>query len=446
MDGRLEHVLIQPSNIISTQAVSFRNGNPVLQFVIGEQDKYLLGGSVRLQGNIQFLTGAANLPPVNASNVALDCKTGIYGIISQVDLFSQRSRQNIESIRHYNRFMASFLPAQTSFQTALGSMGQTALTMPNHEVIRKGVVNNANGVDVASRQFTGSSFCVSIPTGLLNSQEPIPLSSKGWGLGGIICEITLENDSNCLYSTDGTVLEDTYYQLTNLALICELVTPSVDALSSLMTQKAGSLEYNSISSYYTSVNSTNALVNFNLGVSKALSCVFNVISSTSLNNTTRNGLACLPFLNSDGKVARLSQIIWTRGGVRFPNHYNIDTNIRNLQSTTTYNTADPEVARQALGSFMPVEDNKHTQFSPASINRDIPVAGADINDIAVGGWNWCYGQTWDSVSNEGIDFSSVSLGIQMDVALLTDNPQTIFLYVRHKNTLVFNEGGLQVIS
>ena len=390
MDGRLEHVLIQPSNIISTQAVSFRNGNPVLQFVIGEQDKYLLGGSVRLQGNIQFLTGAGALPPVNASNVALDCKTGVYGIISQVDLFSQRSRQNIESIRHYNRFMASFLPAQTSFQTALGSMGQTALTMPNHEIIRKGVVNNANGVDAASRQFTGSSFCVSIPTGLLNSQEPIPLSS-------------------------------------------------------LMTQKAGSLEYNSISSYYTSVNSTNALVNFNLGVSKALSCVFNVISSTSLNNTTRNGFACLPFTNTDGSVARLGQIIWTRGGVRFPNHYNIDTNIRNLQSTTVYNTADPEVARQALGSFMPVEDNKHTQFSPASINREIPV-GAAIDDIAVGGWNWCYGQTWDSVSNEGIDFSSVSLGIQMDVALLTDNPQTIFLYVRHKNTLVFNESGLQVIS
>ena len=73
-------------------------------------------------------------------------------------------------------------------------------------------------------------------------------------------------------------------------------------------------------------------------------------------------------------------------------------------------------------------------------------AGALIDDMANAGWMWCYGQTWDSVSNEGVDFGSVNLGIQMNIALTTDNPQTIFLFVRHKNTLVFNEGGLQVIS
>jgi hypothetical protein len=34
----------------------------------------------------------------------------------------------------------------------------------------------------------------------------------------------------------------------------------------------------------------------------------------------------------------------------------------------------------------------------------------------------------------------------MEVALTSDNPQTIFLFVHHKNTLVFNENGLQVIN
>jgi hypothetical protein len=446
MDGRLEHVFIQPSNIISTQSVSFKNGNPVLQFVIGEQDKYLIGSSVRLQGNIQFLEGSGTgVPPVSASNVCLDCKLGVYSVISQIDLFSQRTRQNCESIRHYNRFLSSFLPASTSKQMGMSHMNETALIFPNHEIVREGVVNNANGSAVADRQFKGNSFCISLPTGLLNSSEPIPLSSAGWGLGGLICEITLENDSQVLYSKDGNALTDCYYELSGLSLICELLTPSVDALSSLMSQKAGSLEYNSISSYYTSTNTTNSLVNFNLGTRKALSCFFNVIGSSSLNNTTRNGFACLPFLNSDGTVARLNQIVWTRGGVRFPNHYNIDTNIRDLVSTTEYNTCDPQVVRQALGSFLPFDENKNTQFGPDTINRNIPT-GASIDDIANAGWMWCYGQSWDSVSNEGIDFGSVNLGIQMDVELLTDNPQTIFLFVRHKNTLVFNEGGLQVIS
>ena len=446
MDGRLEHVFIQPSNIISTQAVSYKNGNPVLQFVIGEQDKYLIGSSVRLQGNIQFLEGSGTgVPPVSASNVCLDCKLGVYSVISQVDLYSQRTRQSVESIRHYSRFMSSFLPATTSKQAGMSHLNETALIYPNYEIVREGVVNNSNGSASADRQFKGSSFCIPIPTGLLNSKEPIPLSSAGWGLGGCILEITLDNDSQVLYSVDGNALTDCYYELSNLSLICELLTPSVDALSRLMTEKAGSLEYNSISSFYTSVNSTNALVNFNLGIRKALSCFFNVIGSSSLNNTTRNGFACLPFLNSDGSVARLSQIIWTRGGVRFPDHYNTDTNIADLVSTTEYDTADPQVVRKALGSFLPFDENKNTQFAPDTINRDVP-AGALIDDMANAGWMWCYGQTWDSVSNEGVDFGSVNLGIQMNIALTTDNPQTIFLFVRHKNTLVFNEQGLQVLS
>ena len=48
MDGSLEHQEIQPSNIISTGVVSFKNGNPVIQFIIGEQDKYLIGLSYHI--------------------------------------------------------------------------------------------------------------------------------------------------------------------------------------------------------------------------------------------------------------------------------------------------------------------------------------------------------------------------------------------------------------
>ena len=56
MDGRLEHLVIQPSNIISTGKVSFKNGNPVIQFIIGEQDKYLIGNSLAAKASvIKFL-------------------------------------------------------------------------------------------------------------------------------------------------------------------------------------------------------------------------------------------------------------------------------------------------------------------------------------------------------------------------------------------------------
>jgi len=448
MDGRLEHLQIQPSNIISTGVVSFKNGNPVIQFIIGEQDKYLIGNSLRFTGNIEILegVGAAARPPVNASTAAMDPKLGVYSVISEVAIFSQRSKQQIEHIRHYGRFLASYLPVLSSKQEGIGHMNKSQCSIPNAECERLGLVNNVNGSgNGTGTQFKGSSFCLHLPSGLLNSREPIPLSANGWGTGGLLLEITLENDSQVFGSNDGTTLSNVFYQLSNMNLICEVVNPSAEVLASLANQNQGSLEYNSISSYYTSVNSTNAIVNFNLGVSKALGAFFNVIPSQDLNNTRANGFACLPFTNSDGSVARLNQLVWTRGGVKYPYQFNIDTNVKDLALAVPYQVEDPQVIRNVIGAFMPCADVKNTQFSPITFTRDI---GADGDDKyqADAGTMFAVGTAFDNISNQGVDFSSVNLGIQMELGLTTDHPQTIFLFVRNKNTLIFNANGLQVLN
>ena len=41
---------IVPSNVTSNGSISFRDGNPVIQFIIGEQDRLLLGQSIRFTG------------------------------------------------------------------------------------------------------------------------------------------------------------------------------------------------------------------------------------------------------------------------------------------------------------------------------------------------------------------------------------------------------------
>ena len=449
MDGRLEHLQIQPSNIISTNKVSFRNGNPVIQFIIGEQDKYLIGNSLRFTGNIECLEGAnaaTARPPVNASTAAIDEKLGVYSVISEIAIFSQRSKQQIEHIRHYGRFLASYLPVLSSKQEGIGHMNKTQCSIPNNECERLGFVNNVNGSGGGvGTQFNGNSFCLHLPSGLLNSQEPIPLSANGWGVGGLMIEITLENDNQVFSSTDGAALSNVFYQLSNMNMICEVVNPSSDTLSSLSSQTQGSMEYNSISSYYTSVNSTNAIVNFNLGLTKCLGAFFNVCPSENLNNTKQDGFACLPFTNSDGSIARLNQLIWTRGGVKFPYQFNIDTNVKNLANSIKYNVEDPQVIMNVISSFMPVQNVKNTQLSPITFTRDIGADG-DNRYHADGGLMFGVGVPFDNISNAGIDFSSVNLGIQMELGLTTDYPQTVFLFVRNKNTLIFNQNGLQVIA
>jgi len=447
-EGSLQHLQIQPSNIISTGTVSFRNGNPVLQFIIAEQDKYLLGNSLRFTGNIQFFDNSA--VPVSASALSIDPKTSIYGCISELSLKSQRSKQVIERVAHYGRFLASYLPALETKQSAMSHLGETTCMMPNHEVQREGLVNNQNGVSATDRTTTGSAFALHLPCGLLNSKTPIPLSADGWGIGGLMLEITLQNDSQVLFANNGisASLTDAYYEMTNLNLICEVVNPSGEALAELQRQEGNTMEYNSISSYYTSVNSTNAILNFNLGLSKCLGCFFNVIPSAQLNNFANNGYACLPFTNTTGSVAQVRQVVFTRNGVKFPLQYNIDTNvnIRNMSSTDSANywSPDPQIVMNVLDSFMPFSENKRTQLSPITLSRNLELVG-DRN-IADGGPMFACGVNWDNISNVGVDFSSANLGIQMELGLTTDNPNTIFLFVHHKNTLVFSKNGLQVLN
>ncbi len=446
MDGSLEHQEIQPSNVVSTGEVSFKNGNPVIQFIIGEQDKYLIGSSLRFCGDIQFKDNG-NVP-VSGSELAVNSTLGAYGMIDQLSLSSQRSKQSIESIRHYGRFLATYLPTQSNIQESMGHMNAVSNMMPNIECERLGFVNNANGSAAADRHSQGSPFCLNLPSGLLNSQQPIPLSAT-WGVGGLLLEIRLTPDSQFLFAKNHASgsLTEPQYTLRNLKLIYECVNPSADVLSRLKSQSGNTLEYNSVSSYYTSVNSTNAIVNFNLGIKNCLSAFFNIIPSSRLNNLAEDGFATLPFVNSGTTgVAEIKQINFTRNGVKFPLQYNIDTNVnpKFIPTGTSYFPEDPQVLRNALDSLKPYSEYKKTQVSPTTYTR-----GLDTNsrDSAMPHQSLFFvGVNFDNISNQGVDFTNSTLGIQMELTLTTDNPQTLFLFVHNKNTLVFSPNGLQVVN
>ena len=51
-----QHIEIVPSNVTSDGTISFKDGQPVFQFIIGEQNRYLLGQSIRLVGEFNVLS------------------------------------------------------------------------------------------------------------------------------------------------------------------------------------------------------------------------------------------------------------------------------------------------------------------------------------------------------------------------------------------------------
>ncbi len=436
-----QHLEIVPSNVTSDGTISFSNGQPVIQFIIGEQNRHLLGQTIRLVGNFSVLSDTGSAGSANAE-LSLDGRTGIYSTIDQLVIKSQSTNQTIEHIRNYNRMMSSMINATHDLGDGMSCDNAKALSVLNSKAVKDAIVDNEANLG------TGSSFSIELPSGLFLGTGPIPLA-KDWGLGGLLIEVHLASDNNVLYSTDGdgTKISNAFYEYKNLALTCEVQTPTPDDLSRLqqMGPKGSTFEYNSISSYYTTIASSNAIINFSLGLSRVLSVFCNFITSSHINNRGYNGMSTWYPTNSDNTVAFVKQLVFTRGGERLPLEYNIDT-VQSRDSDNEY--PDAQIIRNYVNAIQAFPKNIKNQMKPENmVLTDIgPLTDAGYQKYIDGGAGVGVGVAFDTISNQGIDFSTTNFGINMDLNLITDNPQSVYMFVHSKQTLVFNQQGIQIIN
>ncbi len=434
--GQNVYMDVQPSNVVSTGKVSYKEGNPVIQFIIGENDLHLMGSSVRFCGNIAVYRDANKTIQTEASGnlICLDPKLGIYSIIDTLTLSSQVHKSTIERINNYNRFMSTYMPIMSSETEALGYLNSTTLVSPNIMTQRIEVCNNTNGSG-AVLHSEGSAFCVNLPCGLLGGRNPIPLSRNN-GIGGLLLEIQLAPDSQVFFSDDesSTGITDAFYELNNLKLIAEaqVVAPN--------TSVGNTFEYNSIHSYFNSINSTNAILNFNLGLSNVLGTFVNIVPSRYINNFANDGLGTTPILNSDDTVADIKTIVFTRGGVRFPLMYDIETQYKDDPDNFD---GDPQQLKNFVNALTPYYSLKHTQLSPHTYSNDIPLIPHFVKGP---GAIYGFGVAMDQISGQGVNFSNVNFGVQVENNLTTDSPNAFYLFARNRSTLVFTNNGVQVMN
>tara|TARA_R100001086_G_scaffold183067_2_gene102104 strand:+ start:1195 stop:2526 length:1332 start_codon:yes stop_codon:yes gene_type:complete len=438
------YIQLAPSNHPSNSTISYRDGNPVINFILGEQDRFLIGSSVRLVGNISVYktsdgAGFGNIP-LATDDLNISPKLGVYGILDQITLSSQKTKNVIESVRHYGRFLASYLPNVSSKQEALGHMSATSGMVPNVNLQQKTFPANVNGSASADRNFRGNSFCINLPTGFLMSRENISLSGRGGGIGGLEVACHLAPDSQFLNGS----WTNAFYQLTDVNLVCEVVNPSPDELSRMMSQTSATMEYNAISSYYQTIASSNAIINFRLGLSRVLGLFMSFIPSVALNNLAYDGYQTTPLINNlaTQEIAPIKQVIFTRGGERLPLMYNLDTNVRDDADSTI---SDPQVLRNLVNSFQNFMKTIKSQQSPITNDR-VDGGGTALTEYADAGKMFGVGVAFDNISGEGLDFRTENFGVQMETGLTADVPHSAFLFVRSKQTLVMNANGLQVIQ
>ena len=187
-----KYLSVQPNNVPSTGKVSHARGNPILTITLGRQDAVLDLSSLRLSGDLNIWRDAAGtLHPTDAAAVELrgSHKLGIYSVIDQLVFRHAETKQVIEHIRHYGRFMASYMPVMAGMQDVAGHLSETALIYPNYQAYRDSVIRNTRE----------SPFCIPLPSGLTLGADKLPLSKVPLEI-----EIHLAPDSQVFYSSDAT--------------------------------------------------------------------------------------------------------------------------------------------------------------------------------------------------------------------------------------------------
>ena len=430
------NVEIVPSNVTANGSISFRDGNPVVQFIIGEQDRLLLGNSIRFCGKFRAMLSSASSSTSDVSQLAMSEKLGVYSCIDSLTIKSQRTGQTLESIRHYNRFLSSYLPTTTSLQDNIGHMSESALIMPSYAAQQESVVN------IPSASSTMNNFCMALPCGMFNGGEPIPLMPEA--VGGLLIELHLAPDSQVFHTqgdSDSASYADSFYEFTDVSLVAELSEPGPDVIQQLKSRPSGTYEYNSISSYYQTINSGNGIINFQLGLSRVLGVFCNVVPAAHINNVLFDGLATLYPTNVDGSSADLKELFFTRNGSKFP----IDFNINTLQQKDPANQiADSQIVYEYMNAVQKFADITRTTLSP--VNVRLSDVGRFDKDFADGGCGWGLGVSYDNISDQGVDFSNVNFGINMSLDLTSDSPQAFFVFAHSKQTLVFGPQGMQILS
>jgi len=430
------NVEMVPSNVTANGEISFKGGNPVVQFVLGEQDRMLLGQTVRFTGKFRTLLTSTESSTSDVSNLSMSEKLGVYSCIDTLTIKSQRTGQVLESIRHYNRFLSSYLPAINSKEDNMTHLYDQALILPSYAAQQASVVN------IPSSSSTQNHFCMSLPCGLLNGGEPLRLDTAA--TGGLLIELHLSPDSQ-VFHTSGDVDSGSYteslYEFSDVSLVAELAEPDADTMAQMTAQSPGSYEYNSLSSYYQTINSANGIINFQLGLSRVLGVFANIVPAAHINNLLYDGLATLYPTNSDGSSANINELFFTRNGSKFP----IDFNINTLQQNNASNrTMDSQIVYNYMDAITKFADITRTSIGP--VNARLSDDTRFDKDFADGGCAFGIGVAMDSISDQGVSFKNVNFGINMSLDLISDSPQAFYVFVHAKQTLVFGQQGLQILS
>jgi hypothetical protein len=457
----VEKAEIFPINPPSNGRYSFKNGFPIIQFQIANQDKFLNATTLRLNGTLRLQGPGASsgnlVPPTNTSGgaaatngIALNQRVGIPSVLQQITLATQ-SNQTLEVVRSYGRYLASVMAVTHS-----ASDFDTANTIGNP-------ASASRSFNSALQVNNDVSFSIPLRTGLLQSGSPLPLGNNG--LRGMLINLELAPDAHVIsgYSTfDATGAETkqlfnpistgAFYELADLSLTYDLLVPDESGRQKMSAPATGQFLYNSISQLYGVLNSSDQTQNYNLGTANTLSVFHNFIPTTQINNYAADGFSTGRLKNSNGGAfdvdANLNRVTFIRGGSKFPLDFALD-----VEKEAQEDRPQTELEQRFIDSIKPLPSFNHSLVSLNTQNKIGDDIGFQLeptprndNTLAEPAPVFGAGVNLDPLTRVGVDFKNTNYGIRLESNLDGNSPNSIYTYVVAKNVLTYSPNGIMVSS
>jgi len=445
MSNRHKQVIqIKPTNL-GNGKFSFQNGTPQIEFDIPMMPKYMDGTSLRINGKLDvFLqngqTRPTNNDPANQGSIAyLDPRTGISSVVDYLSIANQDG-QTYEMIKNYNRLCSSLMAKHTSLSDYLEGGTNTSYG-----------ANGKNAQQGAMNQKTNA-FSLKLLCGFLNGDDLIDLQL----VRGLHITIQLSPDNfvlkNNFWEDPASTTDGMKYQLTDLELTFDALCPTPEEQTAMMNNQSGEWEYNSFSSFYNVMTSSDHTTTLNINTSRTLGITCNMLPSKFLNNYSYNSQMALQTLAEDANATAVrlrvrvpvNEITFTRGGLRQPLDFEVVS-----ETSQDEQTADAQREYVALNSINKLWRSSHfikdlrTQLS---LDRSTTQVGryqtsVEGND---GIQSYHFGVSYDHITENGVSFKGNPLGIRLQTDLVSGEPHSIFVYVKHKNTITFSNGSVMV--
>lgn len=398
----MEYATSDPTNYSPSSTLG--HNTPLINFIISPSPgKKIRQGSLFLNGKLSCVD--ANGDPIDAGDeVSFDPSTGIYGLIDSLTI-KNANNNNLETIKSYNRFMASFLKQSQNLGDLATSFNMFANTSSNYYSTSEQVMN-----------YT-TSFSIPLFSGLLLSTDYLLDPSK---LNGCNIEIMLSSDANFFFDTHtGTNATGCKYELTDVQLSYELEPMSQDEMG------IKEITYNTIISHHTTLDSNYNTINFRVGEPLVQSFFINCVDQTFANNSNKNSMDTSPIIDASGNTDTINRVEILKAGVKTPLKFNLEANGK------TGSILGTDLYRNFYDSFRPFMTGGNNSRNPVNTPK---LASSSIVDV---GGSFGIGCAYNNVSHQGENFTNDQFGLIIHKDSTNPKPYSVNVFFKVSKIMTF---------